>query len=217
MDYKSIPVVTGYSTGWPGAVGGIIATREEAIGRARADFDDDPEMMRQIITHIDRLQRGAHSISGEKLAFSRNREVYYMESTCRRAIFEYNATGMMTQFRLPSKPEMLALRYCSPLGEGSGPITAMIGELGCLHYGDARLPGGAMADRSTAATRRLEREADVLRERLQQFHERIEELNAWAESLRTKPHVPAQPHGKAATVGPEQEPHGAAASRREFR
>lgn len=117
----------------------LIATPSEALARARADFKDNPDFMSKLAIMIARFHRSTtFGKDGKQNSFAHNAKVRRMKETCRRAVKEYVQTGFNVKYLPPTNIEILALRYCSPHGDGNSAIMAMLGELHLLHRGDAK-------------------------------------------------------------------------------
>jgi hypothetical protein len=141
----------------------VIATREEAMARARARFPNDPAMLKKIAVQIPFYQRGvAYDKNGKACSFGHNKRVRRLKAKCINAVNEYNTIGYNSRHPPPAAVDILALRFCSPHGEGNGSIFAMLGELDCLHLGDTRLPGGHQVAGTTPATNALERRVNKM-------------------------------------------------------
>ncbi|KAK3906059.1 hypothetical protein C8A05DRAFT_12186, partial [Staphylotrichum tortipilum] len=119
-----------------------------AIAHARTEHGNDLERIHQIAIEVARFDSGVgrHKNTGESSSFGHNTKVRRMKGACKRAVEEFIETGMNSRFRPPMKIEVLALRYCSPQGEGNASINEMLSELYCLHLADSTgLPHGTSA------------------------------------------------------------------------
>ncbi len=149
-----------------------IPSVEECVARARAEFLDDPVMLRMIARQIDRFQEGvAMEEDGARRSYRHNKEAWRLKSKCRNAPEELNIKGYNAECLPPRAAEVLALRYCSPYGAGDRAAYAMLMKLGCRHLsvahplgkdGAARLPvkgepyGGQLAEILSDTRARME-------------------------------------------------------------
>jgi hypothetical protein len=184
IDISGAAVSRGSSTKSVNEMRKAIAPLEVCFERARAHIPDDPSMLRAVGRQITRFQNGvAMGDDGLPRLFCHNKEVRRLRFKCRRAVKEFHALGYNAEFPPPSAAEVLALRYCSPNGGGHGPISALLGELRCLHLFNGPPPSKGSSGMTTVTTTGPESHIKEFKTQLAGIRESMSDTQARMEEL----------------------------------